>query len=116
MASSTTPGQARRRFLLAMAGTGTLLLAGCQTGPGPLPPGPGPGPVTPGPIAANRHLVAVIVPLSGGDAPIGQSIANAANLALADTGEKSIRLNSYDSAGRAVQPARRVRRCVTAPR
>jgi ABC-type branched-subunit amino acid transport system substrate-binding protein len=43
--------------------------------------------------------VAVIVPLSGGDAPIGQSIANAANLALSDTGEKSIRLTSYDSAG-----------------
>jgi ABC-type branched-subunit amino acid transport system substrate-binding protein len=44
-------------------------------------------------------MVAVIVPLSGADAPIGQSIANAANLALSDTGEQTIRLNSYDSAG-----------------
>ena len=41
----------------------------------------------------------MIVPLSGSDAGIGQSLANAASLALMDTGEKSLRLSIYDSAG-----------------
>jgi ABC-type branched-subunit amino acid transport system substrate-binding protein len=43
-------------------------------------------------------MVAVIVPTSGSDGAIGQSIANAAQLALADSGEKSLRLTVYDSA------------------
>jgi ABC-type branched-subunit amino acid transport system substrate-binding protein len=43
--------------------------------------------------------VAIIVPTSGSDGAIGQSIANAANLALADSGEQSLRLTVYDSAG-----------------
>jgi ABC-type branched-subunit amino acid transport system substrate-binding protein len=96
MTSSTRLSQARRAFLLASLGT-TLVLAGCQTGRrGPLP-----GPVEPGPaqpIQGPRNLVAVIVPTSGSDGAIGQSIANAAQLALADSGEKSLRLTVYDSA------------------
>ena len=44
-------------------------------------------------------MVAVIVPLTGGDGPVGTSISNAARLALADTGEKSIKITVYDSAG-----------------
>jgi len=43
--------------------------------------------------------VAVIVPTSGSDGAIGQSIANAANLALADSREQSLRITTYDSAG-----------------
>jgi ABC-type branched-subunit amino acid transport system substrate-binding protein len=42
-------------------------------------------------------MVAVIVPLTGGDGPVGTSISNAAKLALADTGEKSIKITVYDS-------------------
>lgn len=98
MAFSFNATQARRKFLATLVG-GTLLLAGCQTGPGGPPPGPGglPGPGIPqqGP----QNGVAVIVPISGGDAAVGQSIANAAKLALADTGEKSLKLTVYDSAG-----------------
>ena len=96
MTSSTRLSQARRTFLLASLGT-TLALAGCQTGrrgplPGPLEPGPAK------PVEGPRNMVAVIVPTSGGDGAIGQSIANAAQLALADSGEKSLRLTVYDSA------------------
>ncbi|MEO5808972.1 MAG: penicillin-binding protein activator, partial [Sphingomicrobium sp.] len=89
--------QARRQFIFTATGAALFALAACQTGPS----GPGPGPYAPGPVhpvESDRHLVAVIVPLTGSDGAIGQSIANAANLALYDTGDKSIRLNAYDSA------------------
>ncbi|MEO6113924.1 MAG: penicillin-binding protein activator [Sphingomicrobium sp.] len=98
MAFSPTTKQARRAVLWSIAAT-TLLLAGCQTGMrGPREPGPGSiGPLVQ-PIDAERNMVAVIVPLTGEDGLVGQSIANAANLALTDTGEKSVRLTVYDSA------------------
>ena len=97
MAFSPDPRQARRAFLLSGLAA-TLMLAGCQTGP--RGPRPGPGPVIPvKPIDAQRNLVAVIVPLTGADGAVGTSIANAANLALLDSGDKSIRVTIYDSAG-----------------
>ena len=99
MAFSPSPRQARRSFLLAGLGL-TLALAGCQAGPRPGFPTPepvGPAPVVP--IDTARNLVAVIVPTSGSDGPIGQSIANAANLALLDSGDKTLRITVYDSAG-----------------
>ncbi|MFN2473195.1 MAG: penicillin-binding protein activator [Sphingomicrobium sp.] len=46
-----------------------------------------------------RNRVAVIVPLTGSDAAVGQSIANAANLALLDSGDKTLRVTIYNSAG-----------------
>ncbi|QDP18875.1 penicillin-binding protein activator [Sphingomonas xanthus] len=94
MALKPTLRQARRAFLIGMAGA-IVVLGGCQTGPrGPLP-GPAEPPRLPVEQAANQ--VAVIVPLTGEDGPVGTSISNAARLALADTGEKSIRINVYDS-------------------
>lgn len=42
--------------------------------------------------------VAVIVPLTGPDGPVGTSISNAAKLALLDTREQSLRITVYDSA------------------
>jgi ABC-type branched-subunit amino acid transport system substrate-binding protein len=98
MASSTPFGQARRQFVAVVLGA-TVLLTGCQTGRrGPVV-GPGAGPSRPTvPADRERNLVAVIVPLTGGDGAIGQSIANAARLALADSGEQSLRLTVYDSA------------------
>jgi branched-chain amino acid transport system substrate-binding protein len=96
MALNITPRQARRAFLLGIAGT-ALALASCQIGrrrpiePVPVEPLPIPG--------AEFNKVAVIVPLTGTDGPVGTSISNAANLALLDTGEKSLRITTYDSAG-----------------
>ena len=99
MASSTHQGQARRQFLLATFAA-TLVLTGCQTGRrAPSLPDPGTRPVRPvAPVEQVRNLVAVIVPTSGPDAAIGQSLANAAMLAHADSGDQTLRLKVYDSA------------------
>jgi ABC-type branched-subunit amino acid transport system substrate-binding protein len=50
------------------------------------------------PADETRNRVAVLVPLSGRDAALGQSILNAANLALLDSGGERIRITAYDTA------------------
>jgi ABC-type branched-subunit amino acid transport system substrate-binding protein len=45
-----------------------------------------------------RHRIALLVPLSGPNAAVGQSIADAAAMALADTGGKALRITNYDTA------------------
>lgn len=95
MALNLTSRQARRAFLVGI-GSSLLVLAGCQTGPRqPIEPGPVEFPPVPGAVV---NKVAVIVPLTGPDGPVGTSISNAASLALLDTGEKSLRITVYDSA------------------
>ncbi len=91
----------------------SLLLANCTV----VPKGK-PGPVAP-PVAAEqpdksglpsdqaRHRVALLVPLSGSNAAVGQSIANAATMALIDTGNKSVRMTTYDTAPGAAAAATR---------
>jgi ABC-type branched-subunit amino acid transport system substrate-binding protein len=106
MALNFTRPQARRIFILGL-GAAALSLASCQTGRAPVRPGPI---VEPPPLVTAQNMVAVIVPLTGGDGPVGTSISNAAKLALADTGEKSIKITVYDStipggAGAATQRA-----------
>jgi ABC-type branched-subunit amino acid transport system substrate-binding protein len=54
------------------------------------------------PADETRNRVAVLVPLTGRDAALGQSILNAANLALLDTGGQRIRITVYDTAAGAV--------------
>jgi ABC-type branched-subunit amino acid transport system substrate-binding protein len=63
-----------------------------QREPSPAPPGPGL------PADQGRNRVAVLVPLSGPNAAVGQSLANAATLALLDAGGERIRLTVYDTA------------------
>ncbi len=92
-----------------------LLMAGCQTlvpkGPVQAPQQPTtqqPGPVTPGlPTDTERHRVALLVPMTGSNAGVGQSIANAANLAVLDTGGQRIRITTYDTATGAAAAAQR---------
>lgn len=100
MALNLSFGQARRAFAVILGGAALLAIAGCQTsgGPGPFPNGR----YNPSGMSENegpRHLVAVIVPLTGSEAGVGQSIANAARLALLDTADKTVRIDAYDSAG-----------------
>lgn len=48
--------------------------------------------------SAPQNRVALLVPLTGSNAAVGQSIANAANLALLESGERRINLRVYDTA------------------
>ncbi len=67
------------------------------------PPPPPPPPVVEKPVEVIKpgqepYRIAVLVPLSGNNAPVGISLANAATLALVDTGKKGVRITSYDTA------------------
>jgi len=87
---------------LALAGCQSLIpKAPPQTGPAETPSGPASGPDTVDtglPSDAARHRVALLLPLSGKDAAVGQSLANATTLALLDTRADTIRITSYDTA------------------
>ena len=81
--------------MLVGLGCAALVLAGCQAR-GPRRPAPY---IPPGELpSGTKHQVALVVPLTGEDGPIGTSISNAARLALLDTGNQSIDLRIYDSA------------------
>lgn len=86
----------RRKFLAAAA---LAVLAACKTVPsGPSQPPPQPDrPISNLPTDTQRHRVALIVPLSGPNAAIGQSIANAATMAVLDTNAENLRITTYDS-------------------
>jgi branched-chain amino acid transport system substrate-binding protein len=82
-----------------------MLLAACQS---VIPKGgqaPGGAPPVAAPDGANvvaadgdRHRVALLLPVTGPDADVGQGIANATTLALLDTRNSSIRMTTYDTA------------------
>jgi len=52
-----------------------------------------------------KQQVAILVPTTGPNAALGQSIANAANMALIDSGNQRIRLTVYNTAGGAAVAA-----------
>ena len=59
------------------------------------------------PQDTQRNRVALLVPLSGANAGVGQSIANATMLALLDTQNAKLRVTNYDTAGGAAAAAQR---------
>ena len=87
---------------------GALALAGCSSvvpkGPQTVAPPPattaaqqssgGPSQL---PQDVGRHRVALLVPTTGRNAAVGQAIANAANMAVLDTGGQTIRVTIYDT-------------------
>jgi branched-chain amino acid transport system substrate-binding protein len=104
---------ARRKILHLAVMSTALFIAGCKVVPkGPpkpidQPPVTGPGDGLPTDNA--RHRVALLVPLMGPNAQVGESIANAANMAVLDTGGQKIRLTVYDtSVGAAVATSRAI--------
>jgi ABC-type branched-subunit amino acid transport system substrate-binding protein len=104
--------QPRSAFLIWAAVGLSLLLASCAGAPKkPLivaPPPPVEVPDEGGlPRDQARHRVALLVPLTGPNAAVGQSIANATTMALIDTGNKSIRVTTYDTATGAAAAAQR---------
>lgn len=114
-------GIGQRRGALARLGVlvGAVLLAGCQTivPRAPVRPVdlPAPPPVQAAPrVEAGipqdvaRQRVALLVPLSGANAGVGQSLANATQLAVLDTRTDQVRITTYDTgpgAAAAVQRA-----------
>lgn len=115
MAEAGFWGKAGKRLGVAV---GLLALAACQTvvprrAPAPTPvPTPeaveAPRPIGPElPDDANRHRIALLAPLTGPNGAVGQSIANAANLAVIDTGGKRVRVTFYDTATGAAGAATR---------
>lgn len=114
MADAPAYRQPRYAFLKKAALGLSIFLASCT---GMIPKGR-PGPVPPErPIEAPdqsglpqdqvRHRIALLVPLTGANAAVGQSIANAATMALIDTGTKSVRMTTYDTAAGAAGAAQR---------
>ncbi|MEI6418615.1 MAG: penicillin-binding protein activator [Sphingomonadales bacterium] len=88
-----------------------MALAACSGPKKPIaaPAPPPPAPVAPAPAPppeAPQNKVALLVPLTGANAALGQSIANAANMALLDAGDKRINLRLYDTAAGAGAAAR----------
>ncbi len=97
---------------LALAGA-AMLAAGCQVVPkasGPATSGPPPAPEpseTALPSDTGRHRIALLVPLSGDAANVGQAIANATTMALLDTKSDNLRITTYDTAGGIAGAARK---------
>ena len=89
----------------------SLLVAACTTANKPkvMPAAPVAAEVAkPAPLPeAQQNRVALLVPLTGSNAPVGQSIANAANMALLDVGDKRVNLRVYDTAPGAAGAARK---------
>src|SRR3546814_7963195 len=94
MAEAMVNPQRGRSLLKSLAIVATAFLAGCQTlvpkGPPPVettaPPPETRPPVEQGiPTDTERNRVALLVPLAGTNAGVGQSIANATMMALLDS-------------------------------
>ena len=99
------------RRMMVIAGV-SAFLAGCQVVPKGVDTGPAPAP-TPTPTTSTlpedltRHRIALLVPLSGSNAGVGQSIANATTMALLDTNANNLRITTYDTATGAKSAAAR---------
>lgn len=100
---ASAAGLLTRRHL-ALAGA-ALLAAGCNVIPkgdvetAPPPPAPAPEPsATALPTDSGRHRIALLVPMTGETAAVGQAIANATTMALLDTNADNLRITTYDTA------------------
>ncbi|MFC3096488.1 penicillin-binding protein activator [Alteraurantiacibacter palmitatis] len=107
-------GNLRRGLALALL---TIVLAGCRV----IPDDGGVRPGTTAPVEQptdlpdagvlpqdqGRHRVALLVPLSGENGAVGQSIANATTMALLDTNAENLRITTYDTAAGAALAASR---------
>lgn len=99
--------KANRRTFLTLGAV--ALLAGCKVIPkGPQEaPAPGPLPMETLPSDKQRQRIALLVPLTGADARLGQSIANATTMAQLDTNAQTIRITTYDTGTGAAAAATR---------
>lgn len=103
-----------KQYLARLPGLAALaLVAGCAVVPkvergAPPPPPKAPDVVSSLPTDTERHRVALLVPMTGPNAGVGRSIANATTMALFDTRTEKVRVTTYDTAtgvGAAVRKA-----------
>ncbi|HVI99173.1 MAG TPA: penicillin-binding protein activator [Sphingomonas sp.] len=106
MAEAMVEPQRGRSLLKTLAIVATAFLAGCQTlvpkGPPPVEPSAPPPETRPTveqgiPTDTERNRVALLVPLTGTNAGVGQSIANATMMALLDSQSQRVRITNYDT-------------------
>lgn len=120
MAEAATKPQ--RLTLLRRAGAfaAMVLLSACSTvvpstappvntGPAVVaPPRPVEPVIVPGlPKDDQHHTIALLVPMTGANAGVGKSIANATQLALLDTNNSELRITTYDTATGAAAAAQK---------
>ncbi|WP_369801383.1 penicillin-binding protein activator [Novosphingobium sp. Fuku2-ISO-50] len=100
-AHGSARGQFMRRTVVL---AGLSLLAGCAVVPKPTVQAPAQKPAETTPQAnvlpsdTDRHRIALLVPMTGSNAAIGQAIANATTMALLDTNAQNLRITTYDTA------------------
>jgi branched-chain amino acid transport system substrate-binding protein len=121
MAEAMVGRQRGMSLLRAVAITAAAMLAGCSTivPKGPPPPvtrpveqrpTPRPSEVQQGiPTDNDRDRVALLVPMTGPNAGVGKSLANATQMALLDTDSKRVRITTYDTNQGAAAAANRAR-------
>jgi len=97
---------------LALAGA-AMLAAACQVIPKtdvatapPSAPTPEPS-ATALPTDTGRHRIALLVPMGGDTAAVGQAIANATTMALLDTSADNLRITTYDTSAGVSAAARK---------
>jgi len=87
------------------------LLAACAVVPKPVAQAPAQRPTEVAPQAnvlpsdTDRHRIALLVPMTGTNAAVGQAIANATTMALLDTNASNLRITTYDTAATGAGPA-----------
>ena len=92
-------GQIDRRGIVLLGIV--VLLAGCKVIPKGVPeptPEVTEAPTSGLPADQQRHRVALLVPMTGANAAVGNSVANATTMALLDTNAQNVRITIYDTA------------------
>jgi ABC-type branched-subunit amino acid transport system substrate-binding protein len=108
--TATPWARAARRGVTAIALLGVAACSNTAARRAPAAPPPVAAPVVEAPapeVGPAQHRVALLVPTTGGNAAVGQSIANAANMALLDSNVRDIKLTVYNTAGGAATAASR---------
>lgn len=120
--AEASPVPQRGMWWRATAIAGILLLGGCQslfprgrpapverapetTRPAETPRLPVETPTLPSDV--ERHRVALLVPITGSNARVGQSLVNSTQLALLDTRSERVRITTYDTGAGAAAAATR---------
>ncbi|GAA3796737.1 penicillin-binding protein activator [Qipengyuania pelagi] len=94
----------------ALLGACSIIPRGADVPSRPIENAPLPEPTETGlPQDRDRHRIALLVPMSGENGAVGQSIANATTMAILDTNANNLRITAYDTA---INPRDAARRAV----